>query len=112
MRHILVLVTLPFLLAATGSPEVQAQVTPNDPLYPLQQPYLARIGVPDVWNTTKGSSSLKIAVIAPGGVRASHEDLVSKTRGSRLQDDDAHEPIRICSLPERDDRRRHRCRRY
>ncbi|MDQ3574588.1 MAG: S8 family serine peptidase, partial [Actinomycetota bacterium] len=54
--------------------KVKAAVQPNDPIYP-QQPYLTSLGMPSAWDRTRGSASVRIAVVDTG-VDLAHPDLV------------------------------------
>ena len=51
--------------------------TPNDPIFPNQNPYLQKIQAPAAWNISTGNSSVVIAVI-DSGVNYNHEDLTGK----------------------------------
>ena len=54
---------------------------PNGPFYPRVTTYLAAVGAPAAWEVTKGSASVKIAVI-DSGIDNAHPDLVGKVVGS------------------------------
>jgi subtilisin family serine protease len=74
-----------FVQAFQGRPEIEfaeldrmlpvQQVVPNDPLYPPW--FLLKIGAPDAWSITTGSSNVIIAILDTG-VEATHEDLAAK----------------------------------
>jgi subtilisin family serine protease len=68
--------------AATGSPLPASASDPpvNDPLYPLQAWHYAMIDLPEAWETTKGSSSVIVAVI-DDGIRFDHPDIAGNLRG-------------------------------
>lgn len=68
--------------------------TPDDPYYP-QLWGIQKIEIPNAWNTTKGSSSVKVAVIDTG-IDYSHQDLagqVVKGRDFINNDDDPMDDI-------------------
>lgn len=48
--------------------------TPNDPKYPVQEPFYSQIGAPVAWDITTGTSSVVVAVIDTG-VDINNEDL-------------------------------------
>ena len=75
---------------------VPAQVTPNDPLYPLQWHY-ANVNLPEAWTVTSGSALVVVAVIDKGILP--HPDLSgSIVPGFDFVDNDTN-PAPTCSDP-------------
>ena len=59
-----------------------ASSPPNDPEYLAgKQWYLEKVKAPEAWNISHGSTSVRIAVIDPSGVKTNHTDLISKYAG-------------------------------
>lgn len=84
------------LSSGQGGVNTFSSTTPNDPLF-SQQGYLNSANVTQAWQTTNGSSSREIAVIAMGGIAAGHEDLTSRVTikraaGSSVADNGAANP--------------------
>jgi len=84
------------LSSSQGGVNTLSSTTPNDPLF-SQQDYLNTANVPQAWQTTNGSSSKEIAVIAMGGIDNDHEDLTSRVTikraaGSLVADNGAANP--------------------
>ena len=57
---------------------VSLEVEPDDPLYETDQWHLPKIDAPKVWDISKGSENLKIAIVEPYGVKVTHIDLNDK----------------------------------
>ncbi|KAL4421685.1 hypothetical protein ABPG77_010629 [Micractinium sp. CCAP 211/92] len=72
---------------------------PNDPLFPSNSRYpgmwyLQRISAPGAWDSTTGSSSVKVCVI-DSGLRSTHEDLAANVAGgwNRAVKPDGSQPV-------------------
>lgn len=66
-------------LVAAGTPSdagSAARVAPNDPLYALDQGYLAAIHAPEAWNVQRGDPGIVVAVL-DDGVELEHPDLTA-----------------------------------
>jgi subtilisin family serine protease len=61
-RRLLAYAAVVFVAACPAS----ASVRPNDPLFPLAQPALDKIHVPEAWSITEGSPSTVVGVIDSG----------------------------------------------
>lgn len=73
---LLFVTTVAFAVHILLVPSVIAQ-TVNDPLF-NQQSYLSTINISGAWGLETGASSIKIGILAPGGVYSTHEDLSSR----------------------------------
>jgi type VII secretion-associated serine protease mycosin len=71
--------------------EYKASWTPNDPYYSSQWG-LPKIGAPAAWNTTRGSSSVVVAVVDTG-VDLDHPDLASRIDVANGYDFVGHSPV-------------------
>ncbi len=58
-------VSIAVVASAWIARRAEAATTPNDPIYPSQWA-AATIGLPNVWDITKGSTSIKVAVVDTG----------------------------------------------
>lgn len=57
------------------------QAIPNDTYYSQQQSYAELIDLPNAWNITTGSSSVRVGII-DSGIDTTHPDLLGKVYGS------------------------------
>ncbi len=69
----------PLVEGVDENTEFDHEVTPNDPIYPVQW-HLDAIGAPAAWEITTGSEQVLVAVLDTG-VDTDHVDLQSKLRG-------------------------------
>lgn len=68
----------PAIASVSEDAIVTAAAVPNDPFYSLNQAgYLARIGAPQAWDITTGSSQVVVAVL-DSGIDVTHEDLAGR----------------------------------
>jgi len=56
-------------------------VIPNDTYYSQQQTYTSLINLPNAWNITTGSSSVRVGII-DSGIDTTHRDLLGKVYGN------------------------------
>jgi subtilisin family serine protease len=74
-----------------------ALATPNDPLFATDQQYLLPLRLPSAWDVTRGSNSVKVAIVDTG-VDLDHPDLVNRilpghdfvNNDAVAQDDEGH----------------------
>ncbi len=79
--------------AAEKMPYFTTSYSPNDPFFSSDQWYLHRVDAPQAWDSTKGDSSVRIAIV-DNAVSTVHEDIVGalwnnadETDGNSLDDD-------------------------